>query len=245
MPGLNLKQTVIKTFDAAGTKYLSPPVGGFGYFINHGPRDKRKVALTFDDGPSRPCTEQLIDAMAKLNVKGTFFCLGVNVRYNPDLLLQMYNEGHVIGNHSGWHSRKTGLMPFSDMSHVMDGENAISEVLGVRPLFYRPPWGWLTAWEGKRLTKLGYKVIGWDVYTLDWVIPEVDGMKLAHDAYFDTKPGSIYCFHDAKPWEKFWEKTQTTRAVKTLVPMLRDQGYEFVTVAELLDTPAYATTPRR
>ncbi|EFO82089.1 polysaccharide deacetylase [Oscillochloris trichoides DG-6] len=242
MSSLNLKQTAIKAFDAAGTKLLSPPMNGFGYFINHGPRNKRKVALTFDDGPSRPATEHLLEAMRKLDVKGTFFCLGVNVRYHPDLLLQMYQEGHVIGNHSGWHSRKTGLMLGSDIRHILDGEQAIAEVLGVRPCFYRPPWGWLTPWEGKRLTKAGYKVIGWDVYTLDWVIPEVDGITLARDAYRDTKPGSIYCFHDAKPWEKQWVKTETTRAIQALVPMLREQGYEFVTVAELLDVPAYAAT---
>jgi len=241
VPGFNVKQMAIKAFDTAGTKLLSPPVGGFGYFTNHGPRTKRKVALTFDDGPSRPCTENLLDAMRKLDVKGTFFCLGVNTRYNPDLLLQTYNEGHVVGNHSGWHSRKTGLMIGPNNHHITDGEDAIREVIGVRPLFYRPPWGWLTPWEGRRLTKAGYTIIGWDVYTLDWVIPEVDGLTLAHDACRDTKPGSIMCFHDAKPWEKNWEKTQTTRAVQTLVPILRDQGYEFVTVAELLDTPAYSS----
>ncbi|PDV98064.1 polysaccharide deacetylase family protein [Candidatus Chloroploca asiatica] len=236
---LNPKRAAVKLFDTAGTKLLSPPATGFGYFVNHGPRDQRKVALTFDDGPSRPCTEQLIEAMDALEVKGTFFCLGMNVRYHPDLLLQMYQAGHVIGNHSGWHSRKTGLMPGSNISHITAGEEAIREVIGVRPRFYRPPWGWLTPWEGKRLTKAGYTIIGWDVYTLDWVIPEVDGMTLAHDAYHATQPGSIFCFHDAKPWEKIWEKRETTRAVRTLVPMLRDQGYEFVTVAELLKMPAY------
>lgn len=235
----NLKQIAIQTFDKIGTLILSPPVGGFGYFVNHGPRDKRKVALTFDDGPSRPATEDLINVMRDLHVKGTFFCLGVNVRYHPDLLLQMYNEGHVIGNHSGWHSRKTGLEFWRDNEHIADGERAISDVIGVRPRLYRPPWGWMTPWEGKRLTKAGYTVIGWDVYTLDWQIPEVDGLRLAVDACRDAKPGSIMCFHDAKPWEKVWYKKETKRAVQQIVPLLREQGYEFVTVAELLNIPAY------
>jgi peptidoglycan/xylan/chitin deacetylase (PgdA/CDA1 family) len=178
--------------------------------------------------------------MRNLNVKGTFFCLGGNVRYNPDLLLQMYNEGHIIGNHSDSHSRKEGLKLGSDNKHIIDGEQAISEILGVKPKFYRPPWGWLTPWEGQRLTQAGYTIIGWDVYTLDWQTPEVDGLTLARDAYRDTKPGSIMCFHDAKPWEKFCEKRETNRAIAALVPMLRDQGYEFVTIPELLGLPAYA-----
>jgi peptidoglycan/xylan/chitin deacetylase (PgdA/CDA1 family) len=239
MSTMPLKQMAVQTFDKVGTKLLSPPIGGFGYFTNHGPRDRRRVALTFDDGPSRPATEHLLEGMDKLGVKGTFFCLGVNTEYHPDLLLQMYNDGHVIGNHSGWHSRKTGLMLGSDIRHITEGEKAIRNVLGVTPQFYRPPWGWLTPWEGRRLTQAGYTIIGWDVYTLDWVIPEVDGHELARKAYCDTRPGSIYCFHDAKPWERHWVKTQTRRALEKLVPMLRDEGYEFVTVAELLSMPAY------
>jgi peptidoglycan/xylan/chitin deacetylase (PgdA/CDA1 family) len=214
-------------------------MSGFGYFVNHGPRDTRKVALTFDDGPSRPCTEQLIDAMRDLGVKGTFFCLGANVHENPDLLLQMHREGHTIGNHSIWHSRKTGLRPGNDITHIIDGERAISDVLGVRPRFYRPPWGWLTPWEGRRLTQAGYTIIGWDVYTLDWKVPEVSGEELARDAIRDTQPGSIMCFHDAKPLARSWEKRETTRAVRMLVPELRSQGYEFVTIPELLGMPAY------
>jgi peptidoglycan-N-acetylglucosamine deacetylase len=235
----NIKQAATKIFDKAGTWLLSPPNGGARYFINHGPRDKRRVALTFDDGPSRPCTEWLLDAMRKLDIKGTFFCVGVNVRHHPDLLLQMHQEGHVIGNHSGWHSRKTGLMFGPNNHHITDGEDAIREVIGKRPVFYRPPWGWLTPWEGQRLTNAGYKIIGWDVYTLDWVLPEIDGTTVGRDAIRDTQPGSIMCFHDAKAWSKVWEKTETTRAVEHLVPVLREQGYEFVTVAELLSCPAY------
>jgi len=238
---VNLKQTAIDIFDAAGTRFLSPPSRSFGYYINHGPRDKRRVALTFDDGPSRPCTDYLLDAMRTLNVKGTFFSMGVNARYHPDLLLEMYNEGHVIGNHSGNHTRLGGLKLGPDDGHIADGEKAITDAINARPMFYRPPWGWLTPWEGQRLTKAGYKVIGWDVYTLDWKIPEVSGQIIARDTCRDVKPGSIICFHDAKPWEKVWEKRETTHAVQALVPLLRDQGYEFVTIAELLGTPAYGS----
>lgn len=234
-----LKQGALKTFDTLGNHLLSPPRSGFGYFVHHGPRDQRKLALTFDDGPSRPCTAQLLEALDQLAVKATFFCLGVNVRYHPELVLQMYQTGHIIGNHSGWHSRKLGLLPWADLSHIRAGEEAIYAVIGVRPRFYRPPWGWLTPWEGRRLTQAGYTIIGWDVYTLDWVIPEVDGLTLARDACREAQAGSIFCFHDAKPWEQFWEKRETTRAIKSLVPALRAQGFEFVTLTELLHRPAY------
>lgn len=239
MQHLSLKQIVTQAFDKTGTLALSPPVGGFGYFVNHGPRDKLKISLTFDDGPSRPSTEQLISVLRNLDIKATFFCPGVNARYHPDLLLQMHQEGHVIGNHSGWHSRKSGLKLGPDDGHIADGEQAICDAIGMRPLLYRPPWGWMTPWEGRRLNQVGYKIIGWDVYTLDWHMPEIDGSQLAADACRDAQPGSIMCFHDAKAWEKVWHKTETIRAVQQIVLTLRDQGYEFVTIPELLTIPAY------
>lgn len=240
MTAINPKRLAVNVLDKTGTLILSPPVGGFGYFINHGPRDKKKIALTFDDGPSMPCTEGLIDAMGELNVKGTFFCVGVNVRWHQDMLRRMHNEGHIIGNHSGWHSRKSGLKFGPDDGHISDGERAISDVLGVRPRLYRPPWGWMAPWEGKRLTDLGYKIIGWDVYTLDWKWPEPDGREVGEDAIRKTRPGSILLFHDANAGVRIWDKKETTRAIQHIVPRLRAQGYEFVTIPELLSIPAYS-----
>jgi peptidoglycan/xylan/chitin deacetylase (PgdA/CDA1 family) len=239
MASMKPKQMVIRALDKIGTTVLSPPIGGFGYFINHGPRTKKKIALTFDDGPSMPCTEALIDAMNVLNVKGTFFCVGVNIRWHPELVLRMHTHGHIIGNHSGWHSRKSGMKLGPDDGHIADAEQAISSIIGLRPCLYRPPWGWMTPWEGQRLTQAGYKVIGWDVYTLDWQWPEPNGRMVAEDACAKTQPGSILLFHDANAGVKLWDKKETIRAIQHLVPTLRAQGYEFVTIPELLNIPAY------
>jgi peptidoglycan/xylan/chitin deacetylase (PgdA/CDA1 family) len=85
----------------AGTRTLSPPYGGFGAFHNHGPRADRLVALTFDDGPSAPCTEQLPDVMGELEVPGTFFCVGVNVRWHPEVVARIDREGHVVATTPG------------------------------------------------------------------------------------------------------------------------------------------------
>jgi peptidoglycan-N-acetylglucosamine deacetylase len=226
--------------DKAGTLLLSPPIGGFGYFRNHGPRNRKRVAITFDDGPSKPCTEELLDAMGELNVKATLFWVGVNVQWHPDLVRRAFDEGHVVGNHSFEHSRKAGLRLGRDGTHIDRAASAIAEVIGREPRLYRPPWGWLTPWEGQRLTNRGYTVVGWDVYTLDWQWPEPDGRLVAEDARERTQPGSILLFHDANAGVREWHKKQTTRAIQHIVPLLRDQGYEFVTAAELLGVPAYA-----
>jgi peptidoglycan-N-acetylglucosamine deacetylase len=223
----------------AGTFLLSPPLGGFGFFRNHGPRGHRRVALTFDDGPSRPSTERLLDAMGELDVKGTFFCVGVNVGWHPDLVARMIAEGHVVANHSYAHSRAAGLRFGSNCDHIDRATQVISDVIGVRPMLYRPPWGWLTPWEAARLKQRGYAAIGWDVYTMDWQWPEPDGRLVAERAARDTRPGSILLFHDANAGVREWDKRETTRAIQKIVPALRSHGYEFVTVSELLGIPAY------
>jgi peptidoglycan/xylan/chitin deacetylase (PgdA/CDA1 family) len=150
----------------------------------------------------------------------------------------MYETGHVVANHSMEH-RRGGALYLSGGSHIDDSEREIVEVLGRRPRLYRPPWGWLTPWEGQRLLQRGYAVIGWDVYTLDWKVPEVDGGTLADGIYRDVKPGSIILMHDSNGIIPVSNKIEMTRAVQQLVPRLRADGYEFVTVPELLGMPAY------
>lgn len=233
-----LKQAAVRGVDWVGNQLLSPPRGGFGHYHNSGPRDRRRVAITFDDGPNTPSTEQILDAMGALGVKGTFFCVGVNTALNPEIVARAYAEGHVIGNHSMGHRRQSALQ-LRDGAHIDECEQEIGKVIGRRPLLYRPPWGWLTPWEGRRLASRGYRVIGWDIYTQDWRLPEVDGLQIAGDAQKLVRPGSIVLFHDGCPNVREWKKTETTRAVQRLVHALRADGYEFVTIPELLGIPAY------
>jgi peptidoglycan-N-acetylglucosamine deacetylase len=235
---MNLRSTATTAVDKLGNLILSPPYGGFGYYRNHGPRTKRTIALTFDDGPSKPCTEELLDALGELGVKVTFFCVGLSVTWHPDVLARAHAEGHIIGNHSMMHSRKAGLMP-TGAEHIDAAANEIAQVIGQRPLLYRPPWGWLTPWEGYRLASRGYQVIGWDIYPDDWKLPEVSAEILVDDVHRQIRPGSIILFHDSVSNKIRWEKKETTRAIRMLVPRMRDEGYEFVTVPEMLSIPAY------
>ena len=235
---MKLNDLVYAVGDPVLTKLLSPPWGGRPHYTYHGPRTLKRVALTFDDGPCRGSTEVLLDALGELGVPATFFCVGENVAMNPGIVERMDCEGHVAASHSQRHSRGAGLS-FGDVEHIESAERAISAVLGRRPALYRPPWGWLTPWEGRRLKARGYTIVGWDVYTLDWKIPEPDPGEVADQAIADTRPGSIYCFHDAYPLVAEWKKSVTTEAVKRLVPAAVEMGYEFVTVDRLLDVDAY------
>jgi peptidoglycan/xylan/chitin deacetylase (PgdA/CDA1 family) len=234
-----ISELVYAIGDPIGNALLSPPFGGFGAYVNHGPRDRRLVALTFDDGPCQDATETLLDVMSELDVRGTFFCVGANVRMNLEIVQRLDREGHIVGSHSDAHERGKGIS-VSDERHIVDAEVSIAQVLGKRPLLYRPPWGWLTPWEARRLRRMGYTAIGWDVYTLDWKIPEPDPELMALTARGDTRPGSFVLLHDGFPLERSWAKQCTARTVELLVPMLRADGFEFTTVDEILGVPAYA-----
>lgn len=233
-----IKSLAMKAIDSTGNYLLRPPKSGFGYFKNHGSRMERKIALTFDDGPSRPSTEMLVDVMDELQVRGTFFCIGLQVSAHPDLLQRMYATGHIIGNHSMGHQRKDSLQ-ISSGEHIDASEKAISAVIGCRPRLYRPPWGWLTPWDAQRLTRRGYSIIGWDVFTLDWKLPEIDGDTLARGILRDVQPGSIILMHDSYAMTTNSKKAAMTHTVKKIVPHLRNEGYEFVTIPDLLGIPAY------
>lgn len=236
----NLRRAVVGVLDTFGTFLLSPPRSGFGHYHNHGPRHERKIALTFDDGPSKHSTERLLEAMGRLDVRGTFFCIGTQVQWQPDLIRQMFQAGHVIGNHSMAHRRVSGLKPGPDDGHIDDSARAISEVIGRMPRLYRPPWGWLTPWEAGRLADRGYTVIGWDIYTDDWKVPEIDGREIAAFAIQAARPGSIILMHDSRSLMPECPKIEHVRAVELIVDRLRAQGYTFVTIPELLGVPAYA-----
>ena len=225
--------------DDVGNALLRPPIGGFGKVVLHGPRSQKRVALTYDDGPNAPSTSDLLDALAEYGVKATFFCVGDNAaRYN-DIVRRAYSEGHVIGNHSMWHSRKTGLMLHED-AHIDECAVILEGILGRRPLLYRAPWGWLTPWETQRLVSRNYTIVGWDVYTYDWQTPPPNGAAMAAGVVRDALPGSIILLHDGRPNVEYADRPETVLATTETVRRMKAMGYEFVTVPELLGVAAYA-----
>ena len=219
--------------DPIGNRLLSPPAcGGWGVHL-HGDRRKRQLALTFDDGPVAGGTERVLDVLGEFQVPGTFFCIGVNAQRNPKIIERAVAEGHVIGNHSMQHSRIAGLLP-GDSAHFLESEEVLHAILGWRPRLYRSPWGWTAPWEVRRLRSHGLEPIGWDVYTLDWRIPAPNGLWLARGVIRDVRQGSIVLFHDGYTHATRHDVPETVTALRTLIPILQERGYTFVTIPELL-----------
>jgi peptidoglycan/xylan/chitin deacetylase (PgdA/CDA1 family) len=220
---------------------LRSPAADLGLARRHGPRRRRVVALTFDDGPVRGGTEDVLDALARLGVSATFFCVGANAERHPELIRRALAEGHVVAAHSMWHDRMVAL-PLTGASHIEHCQSVLQEITGRAPALYRAPWGWLTPWEALRLRRRDLTIIGWDVYSRDANEPPPPAAEMLLRTLRRVRPGSIILCHDGYAQAETYERPATVALVNALVPALRAQGYAFVTVPDMLGILAYQAT---
>ena len=182
---------------------------------------KGKVALTFDDGPHPVCTPQLLDGLKKRDVKVTFFVTGENVESYPEIVKRASEEGHLIGNHTFHHVQLTAANSDDFKKEIISTNDIIQEVTGKETSFIRPPYG---SWDKKYEKELNLFPVLWDVDPLDWCSTNVD--KIVRSVLAGTKENSIILMHDS------YDSTVT--AALQVVDILKAEGYEFVTVDEIL-----------
>lgn len=182
---------------------------------------KGKVALTFDDGPHPVCTPQLLDGLKKRDVKVTFFVTGENVESYPEIVKRASEDGHLIGNHTFHHVQLTAANSDDFKKEIISTNDIIQEVTGKETSFIRPPYG---SWDKKYEKELNMFPVLWDVDPLDWCSTNVD--KIVRSVLAGTKENSIILMHDS------YDSTVT--AALQVVDILKAEGYEFVTVDEIL-----------
>ena len=232
------KRLASPVLDPLGYALLMSRLADLGMARRHGPRTEKRVALTFDDGPVLGGTEAVQDALGEFGVRGTFFCVGANALLHPELILRGDEAGHVIGAHSMNHARMTAIRP-SGTAHIDDCLTTLGNILGRTPALYRPPWGWLTPWETLRLRSRGLEIIRWDIETPDSDLPCPSGDAMYAWTLPRVQAGSIIVCHDGTSHVSHYEKPETVRLLRRLIPTLQDQGYTFVTIPDLLNIPAY------
>lgn len=198
-------------------------------FVN-GP-NKKMVALTFDDGPDRINTPQIIAALKQENVKGTFFFIGQKVQQNPDIVKSAYDNGNVIGSHSFLHHELTKESAEGIRQDLNQSSEAIRKIIGKSPALLRPPYGDTDARVINIAKEQQYKVIIWSIDTLDWSQKEQAHIK--KNIFDNVRNGDIILMHSDD------DKTETAKAVPTIIKELKRRGVEIVDVATLLNTNPY------
>ena len=179
------------------------------------------VALTFDDGPSPRCTPRLLDGLQERGVRATFFVVGCQVVKDPDIVIRMAAEGHQIGNHSYDHQKLDKLSLQEAAEDMGKNNDLLCQLLGEGDYWIRPPYGLLSEAELKEIT---VPVVGWSVDTEDWKSKNTG--KILDVIYREISDGDIILLHD--------RYLSSVEAALQAVDHLQQQGYQFVTVAELL-----------
>jgi peptidoglycan/xylan/chitin deacetylase (PgdA/CDA1 family) len=178
----------------------------------------RHIALTFDDGPHPAYTPQVLRVLRQYEVPATFFVIGENAAYYPDLVRDIAADGHVIANHS-WSHPRLDQLPAARIHEELAGTcDVLAAVLGEPPRWARAPYG---AWHRPSLkvcAELGMEPLGWSVDTEDWTRP---GSAAIAGAVLDgAHPGGIVLAHDGGG-----DRSQTVAALAYYLPRLLDEGY--------------------
>lgn len=186
-----------------------------------GDEDTKRIALTFDDGPHPVCTPQLLDGLKARGVKASFFITGQNAEKYPELVERMQREGHLIGNHTYSHIQLTKQNREQFREELVKTNGIIREITGKEPVFVRPPYG---SWDKKFEEELNMFPVLWSIDPLDWCTK--DAGNVARRVISKAKENAVILMHD--------EYDSTVRAALSVVDALQGEGYEFVTVEEIL-----------
>lgn len=198
--------------------------------LRSGGADKRQVALTFDDGPSR-YTAEVLRILDEYKAKATFFVIGGPSDAHASLIQEQVARGHVVANHTVTHAELATLSR-RDQASEIDRQTAAIELFGApRPRLMRPPYNSWNETTLEILDRRGMMMVLWDVETDDWRRPGADA--IVDRTLSGVQPGSIVLFHDGGG-----DRSQTVEALPRIIEALQADGYELVTVPQMLrDSP--------
>ena len=183
--------------------------------------EEKRVAITFDDGPNPDYTAELLEGLKERGVLATFFLLGTQIEKYPELVIRMYQDGHLIGNHSYQHVNLCNFTDEKAIEQVVKTNILIEELTGERPLFIRPPFGCFK-------TDLDYETtmieVLWDVDPLDWNTSNTG--VVVRRVLTCVEDGDIILLHDASQ--------SSVDAALQIIDELQKDGYSFVTIDELI-----------
>ena len=195
--------------------------------IRHIKTTEKVVALTFDDGPDKPYTEQILSVLDKHKVKATFFVLGGNAKADPDLIKKIMADGHDLGNHTMSHTKMQNKS-VEPMKKDLAGVDTILRGLGYeKEITFRAPFGITSPNLITALQQLDKRMVLFTFLPQDWT-------KISADQIYDNvmkqmKPGLIITLHDGGN-----RRENTVKATEMLIENLQKQGYRFMTVSEIL-----------
>lgn len=194
---------------------------------------KKLVAVTFDDGPYPPFTQNLLAVLEEKQVKTTFFIVGNNASKYPEVVRQIAEQGHEVALHADEHKDFLKLNSSELAGNISSGKKVLEELTGKPVKYMRPPHGFRDWAVMEAATDAGLKLVNWIVIPRDWTNP--GAQVIADRVCKDVFPGAIVLLHDGDAPSQTASREQTVEATAIIIDELRKQGYNFVTVSQLLE----------
>ena len=189
------------------------------------------IAITFDDGPISNKTEKIINILDVRKIQACFFCIGNRVNDNSDLVRKIHNAGHLIGNHSYWHSNTFDLQSTNAVrTELIKTDDAIEQSIGLRPNFFRPPFGVTNPMVSKAIKSTNHQTVGWSVRSFDTISRDRDALLLRVTK--SLKSGDVVLFHDYCDI--------TIDILPDFLDFVTSKGLKIVRLDQLLNEKGYA-----
>lgn len=219
---------------SAGYQSMAATGQWYGRTFTGLPRATKQLALTYDDGPNDPHTLRLLEVLARHEVHATFFLIGRFVEQRPDIVREIANAGHTIGNHTFTHP----LLIFKTAAEIRREltrcQATLQDAVGEHSNLFRPPFGGRRPAVVRVARQLGFEPVMWNVTGYDWsgqLAAQIEAKVMRR-----IRGGDVILLHDGGHKQMGADRTQTVRATDDLIAHYKQKGYEFVTVAGMMES---------
>ncbi|HEY7615369.1 MAG TPA: polysaccharide deacetylase family protein [Terriglobales bacterium] len=227
--------TITAALATAGYQSMAPAGQWYGRTFTGLARGSRKLALTFDDGPNDPYTLHLLDVLSRHEVRATFFMIGHYVQRRPEIARAVAEAGHVVGNHTFTHPNLIFASDLQTRAQLRDCEMALSDAAGEHSRLFRPPFGGRRPGTLSIARSLGLEPVMWNVTGWDWKDAPADYVE--EKVSKQIRGGDVVLLHDGSHHAIGADRSQTTIATNHLIAKYKAEGYDFVTIPQMMDAP--------
>jgi peptidoglycan-N-acetylglucosamine deacetylase len=227
---------VVAAAVALGYQSTSPTGQWYGRTFTGLKPGTRQLALTYDDGPNDPHTFRLLEVLARHSVKATFFLMGRFAKQRPDIARELTRAGHVIGNHTYSHPNLIFASARQTRMQLLDCTQALTDAVGEHSRLFRPPFGGRRPSTLRIARAVGLEPVMWNVTGYDWKGKPAEYVERRVGQ--QVRGGDVILLHDGGHMAFGTDRSQTVSATDRLITRYKSEGYEFLTVPEMMEKPA-------
>ena len=226
---------------AVGYQSMAPTGQWFGRTFTGLPRGTRQIALTYDDGPNDPHTMRLLEVLARHEVHATFFLIGRYVTQLPEIVREVAAGGHIVGNHTFTHPLLTLKSNTEIRKQLTDCRAALHDAVDLPSTLFRPPFGGRRPAVLRIARELGLQPVMWSVTGYDWNAPPA--AVIERKCSRQILGGDVILLHDGGHKQMGADRSQTVQATINMIQRYKSEGYEFVTIPQMMGGRSPQPTP--